>query len=93
VLVANAGSARIVAAGELDLETAPALAETLADVAGRARRIVLDLSAVTFLDPAGAGQVWHALTDLRGRVACIPPADGAALRFLHVLRLDGTLAA
>ena len=75
VLVTGGGSgAQIVAAGELDGETVPALAEALADTAGRARRVVLDLTAVTLLDAVAFAGVCAALAAHRGQVALIPPA-------------------
>ena len=71
VLLADSG-AQIVAVGELDVETAPALADAVADTARSARRIVLDLSAVTYLDPAAAACVRLTLAGFEGQVAVIP---------------------
>lgn len=93
VLLGTSGSAHIVAAGELDIETAPALAEALCESGSRARRIVLDLRAVTFLDAAAVARVWSVVRDLRGRLSVVPPTGGAALRFLQLSRLDDTLPA
>jgi anti-sigma B factor antagonist len=39
--------------GELDLSTSPRLAETLAELAGADRRIVLDLRSLRFMDSTG----------------------------------------
>ena len=88
VLLGSSGSAQIVAVGELDIETAPTLADALTDTAAGARRVVVDLTAVTFLDPTALATVCAAVSALRGQVAVIPPAGGAGRRFLQVLRLD-----
>lgn len=45
--------ARFVASGELDLANAPRLEREVEGVLGRAEEVVVDLSAVTFLDSSG----------------------------------------
>jgi anti-anti-sigma factor len=47
------GCAVVVASGEIDLDTAPALRAALNAATERSCRIVLDLTAVTFLDSSG----------------------------------------
>jgi anti-sigma B factor antagonist len=48
------GDARLVVAGELDLATAPRVAEAVDGALGRgARRVVIDLTRLTFLDSSG----------------------------------------
>jgi anti-anti-sigma factor len=55
--------------GEVDLLTAPALRERLYDAAlGSERMLVVDLSAVTFLDCAGLGPLLEARAYLGGRL-------------------------
>lgn len=44
---------RVVAAGELDLCTAPVLADAIRDAAARASAIEIDLAEVTFMDSQG----------------------------------------
>lgn len=93
-VLAQVGSTHVVAAGELDLETAPLLADALVDSASRARRVTLDLSAVTFLDAPAVARMWCAVEVLRGRLAVIPPRRGTpAARFLQLSRLDDRLPA
>jgi anti-sigma B factor antagonist len=46
-------------AGELDIASASQLAQTLAHAEGRARRVVLDLRELTFMDTSGV----HAIVD------------------------------
>ena len=45
--------------GELDIATAPALAEVLGQAEERAQRVVLDLRQLTFMDSAGV----HVIVD------------------------------
>lgn len=52
-------SAWVQVGGELDLATAPRLVEALRDARHGARRVVLDLRELTFLDSAGV----HAIVD------------------------------
>jgi anti-anti-sigma factor len=55
------------AAGELDIATAPQLEQTLRQAEARARRVVLDLRELTFMDSCGL----HAIVDasIRARAA------------------------
>ena len=46
--------------GELDLATAPYVAEYLRQVVNRGSRVVLDMSAVTFMDCAGLSELVQA---------------------------------
>ncbi|MFZ5851119.1 MAG: STAS domain-containing protein [Actinomycetota bacterium] len=84
----SAGDATVVVvAGEIDLDTAPALRAELLRLlhAGRAR-LILDFSAVSFLDSSGLGALIGARrrAQLTGtRVELAAPSD----RVLEVLRL------
>ena len=49
--------------GELDLATAPELSQTLGHAEARARRVVLDLRELTFMDISGV----HAIVDAGAR--------------------------
>jgi anti-anti-sigma factor len=93
-VLAGGGTTLVVAAGELDLETAPLLADALTDSARTSRRVTLDLAAITFLDAPAVARVWAAVDTLRGRLAVVPPhRDSAAMRFLQLARLDDRLPA
>ena len=50
-----AGCSVVVAAGEIDIWTCPALRKALDAAADSARRLVIDLTEVTFLDSSGLG--------------------------------------
>jgi anti-anti-sigma factor len=75
--------------GEVDLLTAPTLRGRLYDAAlGCERMLVVDLSAVTFLDCAGLGPLLEARAYLGGRLRL----RGVPWPIRHVLRLTGLLA-
>lgn len=83
VLFGGARSAHVVAAGELDMETVPFLEETLCQSCRRARRITLDLTAVTFLDLAAVSLLYRAAGRLDTELSIVPPAGGPARRLLR----------
>jgi anti-sigma B factor antagonist len=55
------GCAVVVAAGEIDVCTSPALVEALEIAAGSSNRVILDLSEVRFLDSSGLAAMVGAL--------------------------------
>jgi anti-sigma B factor antagonist len=64
--------------GDLDIQTAPALRERLAALPDEARIVIVDLSAVEFLDSSGVGVLVGAAEECREagrslRLACPPP--------------------
>lgn len=77
----------VAVAGEVDLATVPQVRAAFADALGRlgGRRLVVDLTAVTFLASAGLG----ALADLAGRAPeqVVLAVDGDPVR--RMLRLGG----
>jgi anti-sigma B factor antagonist len=74
----------LVAAGEIDIATVPALHAALARAyATGADEVWLDLSAVDFMDSTGI----HALVDAEHRLAVICP-DGPVRRVLTVAGVD-----
>ena len=89
--VSQQGDAIVVAlAGELDLYNAPALREALLEAAARApRRLVVDLSEVTFVDSTALGalvQARSALADGSDFALAAPGLE--ARRALEVSGLD-----
>jgi anti-anti-sigma factor len=57
----RAGSVTVT--GEIDMETAPVLREALAEAAAAPGPLVVDLSAVTFLDSAGVAALFDHVAD------------------------------
>jgi anti-anti-sigma factor len=78
------GTARVVVRGELDLASADALRTTLADAGATARRVVLDLREVTFLDAAATGVLVTAAATGPATLSILAPVAGAAARFLEL---------
>jgi len=71
--------------GELDLQTAPELEETLGRTAREAREVVLDLSEVTFVDSTGISLIVQ--TDAESRQDGFGLAMTVSPPVLRVLRL------
>lgn len=57
VISTSKGAARVLVAGELDLATSPKLDEELTGVLSDNHEVVLDLSAVTFIDSTGLSTI------------------------------------
>lgn len=76
------GATGVVAvSGELDIATASALRDALTEATDRGiRRLVVDLSRVTFVDSVGIGAIVRAKRDLgaAGRVAIVVPSQSYA---------------
>ena len=85
----------VAAAGEIHLSTAPELAGLLAlAIAGDARSVVVDLSAVVFIDSTGLGVLLEAQrrANLGGGALALVVANPTVLRLFEITRLDATLA-
>jgi len=66
VLMTTTDGARLAVRGDVDLATAPIVADALRDaVRGRGREVTVDLSAVGFIDAAGAAVLAAAADELR----------------------------
>ena len=89
--VSESGDAIVVAlTGELDLYNTPALREALREAAGRApRRLVVDLSEVTFVDSTALGAFVEARSTFADGDAFVLAAPGLEVRrALEVSGLD-----
>jgi anti-sigma B factor antagonist len=78
------------ARGEIDLANAPALAATLEAAAASSQQIVVDLSAVTFLDSSGLSALVRAFDQVRahdGQMAVVGPV-GMVHQTLQISGLD-----
>lgn len=89
------GHAVVALSGEIDILTAPAVHEALAEATRRAvTGVIIDLARVTFLDAAGLGVLASASGRARHlpdglRLAAVPPR---AVRLLTLAGLDRQLA-
>lgn len=84
----------VAAAGPLDLATAPQLAEALAKAQqGDASQIVVDLSAVDFLDSTGIGVLVRAARNAssNGATLYLEGARGAVAQVLKLAGVDSYL--
>ena len=87
------GVARVVVAGELDPHSSPQLHEAwqaaLADLAGSAPTLELDLAGVTFMDSSGVRELVvanRAVRDRAGRLVIRRPSD-TVRRLLEITQL------
>lgn len=90
---AEAEAVRILVHGELDMATGPRVDEAVRAAAREARRVVLDLSQVTFFDSTGLQVVLDA--DVRARTDgytfAVAPGDGEPLRVMRLAEVIGRL--
>jgi anti-sigma B factor antagonist len=83
------GSTLVVASGEIDLATSPALRGALLVAAESSGRVVVDLSAVTFLDSTGLGVLMSGFKSLPASGSmCLVGANGIVAKVLRQTRLD-----
>ena len=84
------GCAVVVASGEIDMCTSPALGEALEQAARKSERIIVDLTRVTFLDSSGMAAMVGALNRDHHRqrgTFCLVGPSGLVLRALQVTDL------
>jgi anti-sigma B factor antagonist len=94
VSVEHSGTTAIVhLAGELDIGTAPALAEALRSLERPCERIILDLTSLEFIDSTGLrlAVVEHGRANMDGFEFVIAGATGPVLKVLRLTGLDVTL--
>lgn len=100
VLDRRGGSLTAAVSGEIDLGTAQALRDRLAELAGDARLLVLDFAGVRFCDATGLGSLVAVRNDLAGRggrlrLAAVRPAQRRLLLITgldRLIPLYGTVA-
>jgi anti-sigma B factor antagonist len=86
------GALLVSAAGELDLAAAPRLATVLSmATAGAEPCVVLDLTAVDFIDSTALGAIMHASTEAEssGKSMLVVALDGPVRRLLEITNLTG----
>ena len=86
------GALLVTASGELDLAAAPRLATVLSiATAGDEPEVVLDLTAVDFIDSTALGAIMHASTEAEatGKGMLVVALDGPVRRLLEITNLTG----
>jgi anti-anti-sigma factor len=86
------GALLVTASGELDLAAAPRLATVLSiATAGTEPAVVLDLTAVDFIDSTALGAIMHASTEAEatGKGMLVVALDGPVRRLLEITNLTG----
>ena len=87
------GFTRVTLCGELDLATAPQLADALANAPDGAAVVILDLSGLTFMDSTGIRVILRAEQHARmhgAELVVVRPPD-AVMRVLELVGLDEQL--
>jgi len=86
------GALLVMASGELDVAAAPRLATVLSIATqGAEPSVVLDLSAVDFIDSTALGAIMHASTEAEsvGKQMLVVALDGPVRRLLEITNLTG----
>jgi anti-sigma B factor antagonist len=86
------GALLVIATGELDLAAAPRLATVLSmATAGAEPCLVLDLTAVDFIDSTALGAIMHASTEAEasGKAMLVAALEGPVRRLLEITNLTG----
>jgi anti-sigma B factor antagonist len=81
--------------GELDTSTTPRLIREIDAIAADDVRIVLDLSAMTFMDSSGLGAIlyaWTTATQRNGRLVLVCPLDAHLRRTLDARGVGNVLS-
>jgi anti-sigma B factor antagonist len=76
--------------GEVDLENSPKVREVLLSAVGRARKVLVDLSGVDYIDSSGVASLVEALQKAKkgGVSFALVSVNPAARRVLELARLD-----
>lgn len=84
------GALVIALAGDVDLESSPRARSVLLDCVGQNRTVLVDMSAIAYIDSSGVASLVEAFQSARkagSRFALVAVSD-AALRVLQLARLD-----
>jgi anti-anti-sigma factor len=84
----------VTVAGEIDMATAPELAQAFDAVSDAADRVVVDLAGVTFLDSSALNALVHGQRTLAEREVAfrvVSPADQAVRKVFEITQLAGPL--
>lgn len=88
------GSAVVVLAGELDLETGVALGDEIAPLCAKFDRVVIDLGGVVFMDSSGLRSILHAQrsADSHGCVLAFRRSSPQVQRVFELTGVDKRLS-
>jgi anti-sigma B factor antagonist len=81
-------------AGEVDMATSPRIREAVEDAAEACRRVVVDLSEVSFLDSSGLNALVGCRRELAARgveLRVVSPADNVVRRVFEIAQLTDEL--
>jgi anti-sigma B factor antagonist len=83
----------VTATGEIDVETAGSLSDSVTEALAQAPRVLLDLSAVTFIDSTGLGVLVraHRAAEARGGFFAVVHPTPQNRKLVRVLGLDQLL--
>ena len=86
----NGGQIVVAFEGDVDLETSPVARKVLLDCLNRKRPIVVDMSAVSYIDSSGVASLVEAFQGARkaGLTFVLASVSEAAMRVLQLARLD-----
>jgi anti-sigma B factor antagonist len=84
------GAAVVALTGDVDLQTSPAVRQKLLECLEKNTRIVVDMSAVNYIDSSGVASLVEAFQVSRKKSAvfALASVSGAAMRVLSLARLD-----
>jgi anti-sigma B factor antagonist len=84
------GTAVVSFAGDVDLEHSPAARRVLLDCVARGRGVIVDMSAVGYIDSSGIASLVEALQAARrqGTSLALAAVSPSALRVFKLARLD-----
>ena len=76
--------------GDVDLESSPTARKVLLDCVGRGKRLVVDMSAVTYIDSSGVASLVESFQNARkAKIGFgLAAVSDAAMRVLGLARLD-----
>jgi len=84
------GAAIVALTGDVDLQTSPAVRQKLLESLEKYKRIVVDLSAVHYIDSSGVASLVEAfqVSRKKGASFALASVSAAAMRVLSLARLD-----
>ena len=84
------GAAIVALTGDVDLQTSPTVRQKLLESLEKHKRIIVDLSAVNYIDSSGVASLVEAfqVSRKKGNTFALASVSPAAMRVLSLARLD-----